>query len=383
MINIRILNNLEVIVFKLIALALLATAGTSAIADDNSGLPLHGFASAGGGFSNHLTPVEQKINGFKIGTVDLYLSPEFDDRVKSLIEIAFEPSHANGAIGIDVERLQVGYSTTDYLTLWVGRMHTPYGVWNTTYHHGSQLQTSVYRPKFLDFEDGGGILPAHTVGLLGKGAIKLDDGKINYNLYVGNGSRILLDSTGTPGSLDMNNYRNDKDHYETGGSLSFMPQNGSLAGLEVGIHALMSQVASYTADTYNVLATHTTNLNMTGGFIKYANNDFELLSEYYGFSDSDIKTGSATNKSNAQYTQLAFMGNYNMTGFVRYEQTALNSRDNYFLDQTSGSSYTRYALGMKKDINAKAAFKLEFLRTTHDGSNPQYNIFQYDYCIRF
>ena len=359
---------------------------TTAIADEQ-GLALHGFADAGGGFSSHMTPDTQRINGFKIGTIDLYLSPEFEDKVKSLMEIAFEPSHSNGAIGIDVERLQVGYTLSDSLTLWAGRFHTPYGVWNNAFHHGSQLQTTIYRPKFIDFEDGGGIVPAHSVGLWAKGSFRPNENKINYNLYVANGSRILLENANnvtSPGILDMNNYRNDKNHYMVGGTLSYAIQGGAMEGLEVGAHGFGSKVNSYSVDDYSIGPVNSTNVLMTGGFLNYSNNNIEFLTEYYGFSDSDVMVaGSKKLKSNAQFAQLAYTFKEWITPFVRYEKTALNDADNYFTDQKSGKSYTRYAVGFRKDINPKAAIKAEFTRTTKDGTNPKYNIFQYDYAIRF
>ena len=88
-------------------------------------------------------------------------------------------------------------------------------------------------------------------------------------------------------------------------------------------------------------------------------------------------------QSNSQFAQLSYTFQEWITPFVRYEKTALNDADNYFADQKSGKSYTRYAVGFRKDINPKAAIKAEFLRTTKDGTNPKYNIFQYDYAIRF
>jgi hypothetical protein len=366
------------------AVLLFGTLLTMNVFAEDPGLPLHGFADAGGGFSGKNTPSNQKINGFKIGTVDFYLSPEFDDGVKSLIEIAFEPNHETGEIGVDVERLQVGYTFNDHLTLWAGRFHTPYGVWNTSYHHGSQLQTSIYRPKFLDFEDNGGIIPAHSVGLWGKGQFKLDKSKISYNVYVVNGSRIILNTGSAPGTLDMNNYRNDKSHYMVGGSLSYDFLGGAVEGLGLGVHGFSTDIGSYTKNDYSVPATNATKVLMLGGFVHYEQHGIEFLTEYYGFSDKNANGSSATAiKSNAMFTQVGYNATESLTPFVRYEKTALNNHDSYFADQASGQTYNRYALGLRKDVNPKAAFKLEWMQTPHDGTNKKYDIFQYNYAFRF
>ena len=66
----------------------------------------------------------------------------------------------------EFERLQLGYETSDSSTLWLGRYHQPASVWNVVYHHGQFVQTSVTRPWMEDWEDKGGALPQHNVGLL-------------------------------------------------------------------------------------------------------------------------------------------------------------------------------------------------------------------------
>src|SRR4029077_14099054 len=135
------------------------------------------------------------------------------ERVKALIELVFE-HETGGSLTTDLERLQVGYTFNDAFTLWLGRFHTPFGYWNTAFHHGQQLQTSILRPQMIDFEDRGGVLPVHTVGLWGTGATRAGDGKVAYDLYVGNGPTIKENE------LDPNN--------------SGKPHPGSSVGFNLG-----------------------------------------------------------------------------------------------------------------------------------------------------
>ena len=107
------------------------------------GAPLHGFVDVGGVAGSDR---KGKRRGFTVGNFDLYLSPELGDNVKTLIETNFEVD-SQGGLGVDVERVQVGYAFGDYLTAWLGRFHTPFGVWNTAFHHGQQISTSVRRPR--------------------------------------------------------------------------------------------------------------------------------------------------------------------------------------------------------------------------------------------
>ncbi|HLA33442.1 MAG TPA: hypothetical protein VJ001_01095, partial [Rhodocyclaceae bacterium] len=159
------------------------TSGLSRRSDD-AGLPIHGFADVGLGRSSEDNLVAgRQRRGFNVGSFDLYMTPQFGDRVKTLIELIFEVN--DGELATDLERLQIGYAFNDAATVWLGRFHTPYGYWNTAFHHGAQIQTSVSRPVFLDFEDKGGILPSHTTGVWLNGGLPLGPGKLGYDGYIG------------------------------------------------------------------------------------------------------------------------------------------------------------------------------------------------------
>ena len=66
----------------------------------------------------------------------------------------------------ELERFQFGWQVEEESVAWLGRFHSPARYWNTAYHHGQYLQTSITRPLSEKFEDEGGILPAHITGLL-------------------------------------------------------------------------------------------------------------------------------------------------------------------------------------------------------------------------
>jgi len=66
----------------------------------------------------------------------------------------------------DLERLQLGWEPSDHSILWFGRFHQPASNWNHVHHHGQFLQTSVSRPASEEWEDEGGIIPQHFLGLL-------------------------------------------------------------------------------------------------------------------------------------------------------------------------------------------------------------------------
>ena len=161
------------------------------LADDFS-LPIHGFADVDWAQATPGQPIRETTRNFVLGNLDFYLNPQFSDHVKSLVELVFEPGLDTQQYGVDLERIQMGYTFTDDFTLWAGRFHTPLGYWLTTYHHGAEIQTSIYKPRVIDWEDHTGFLPAHSVGLWGTGRIRLGaEDKLNYDVWIANGSRII------------------------------------------------------------------------------------------------------------------------------------------------------------------------------------------------
>jgi hypothetical protein len=315
----------------------------------DTGLPVHGFADVGGGWSGGDDP--RKLRGFNGGTLDLYLTPQFGDRVKTLIELVTE-YNPEGSMGTDAERLQIGYTASDAVMLWAGRFHTPFGLWNTSFHHGANLQTSIYRPRFLDFEDKGGITPAHTVGLWATGKTTVGDGKLTYDGYIGNGSSIR------GRILDFNGFTDDTSDKAVGFNLGYIPR-GALSGWTVGVHGLTS--SANVVDTANAVLSQT-RVRMLGGYAGYDADDWEVVSEYYGFRNSE-SGGSSTN-STAWFAQVGKTFGL-WTPFVRYEHVGLDANDRYFSSQEYGRSYKRASAGLRYALDPRASLKFE-LSTTNE-----------------
>ncbi len=312
------------------------------------GVPLHGFAHVGAVRSTNPTPRGAKAT-FEQGGLNLYMTPQLTDRVKVLAELVFEYGE-DQALATDLERLQIGYTVNDSLTVWMGRYHTPYGYWNTAFHHGAQIQTSVLRPRFLEFEDRGGVLPAHTVGMLASGTYKLGAGRLVYDAYFGNGSSI--DNNGT---LQPNNTRAASGSGAAGATLGYR-FGGALSGLTLGAHAYSSRVAAFDA---NAVQTSRTQVNLTGGYLVYDENDWEVLSEIYRFRNTDMSGNTGTFASGAGYLQVGKTVGWDLTPYYRYERANLNPGDNYFASQTNGRSYVRNSIGLRYAINPVTSFKVE------------------------
>jgi hypothetical protein len=320
---------------------------------NDTGVPLHGFADVGGMWSSGDDPVE--LRGFQGGTLDIYLTPTFGERTKGLVELAVEYG-LDGKAALDMERLQIGYTVSDGLTVWAGRFHTPFGLWNTSFHHGANLQTSITRPRFIDFEDKGGIIPAHSVGLWASGKVRLEGSRLTYDAYVANGPSI------GGRTLDYRAYTDDSAGKMVGGNLGWQP--GSVAGLTLGVHTFGSTVGALDG---NGAVLSSTRVRMVGAYAGYDENDWEVVAESYRFSNADT-LGGASRSSNAWFGQVGRTFG-SLTPFVRLEQVALDAADKFFTSQESGRSYRRTALGMRYALDPKVSLKFELSSTREDATS--------------
>jgi len=362
----------------MIAVMLLAQTTQAQAADD--GAPLHGFADVGYSAQSFESPDNR---GFNVGSLDFYLTPQFDDNTRALIELIFEAT-SDGGLATDLERVQLGYAFNDNLTLWAGRFHSPYGYWNTALHHGSQIQTSILRPRFIDFEDKGGILPAHMVGLMGTGKVRAGDGKLSYDVFAGNGPS--MDMTGGMGVLTIG-MSGDSNHQAMVGANLGYEFGGMADGLRLAVSGLTGDVDGPAgAPTTNIVELSVANFTAV-----YIANDWEVMGEYYRFSNKNKLVGgtpaSTSYSSWADYLQVGrnFDG---VTLYLRAEKTKLDQADQYFAMMANGQSYARQALGLKYDVNAKSALKFELLNSKFvadaaHGAGTSYRSFLAQYAIRF
>jgi hypothetical protein len=289
--------------------------------------------------------------------------------VLRLIEFIFERD-SNGDLTTDIERLQIGYSFENGTTAWLGRFHTPLGYWNTAYHHGQQLQLSVLRPQFIDFEDHGGILPVHTVGLLGTGAVNTGGSRVSYDLYVGN-APFIRENTLTP---------NDIGRVESGAAVGFNLGylfGGSADGLKIGIHGYRGDIRD------DATPSNSTQVNIFGAYAGLDSPLWEVIAEYYNFRNQDLSGGTGRYSSWAGFAQAGRRFDL-WVPYARVERASLNQADKYFVMQSSGRSYSRASIGLRYDLTPDSALKAELGRTTREESTTvEFNQLLMQWAIRF
>ena len=122
---------------------------------------------------------------------------------------------------------------------------------------------------------------------------------------------------------------------------------------------------------------------MLGGYAVYENEPWEIISELYSFRNKDLSGGTGNHSSWAGFVQGGYVfGDW--LPYARLEKTSLSKNDSYFVNQASGRSYSRYALGVRYELNEYAVLKLEANRTRQpDQTDGDYNEAWFQYAIRF
>jgi len=201
---------------------------------------------------------------------------------------------------------------------------------DTAFHHGAQLQTGIKRPKFLEFEDAGGILPAHTVGMWLSGRQRLSLGKLGYDVYAGNGPSIRrrIPPCRTP-ACSILEFRAPSVAASRWWESEPVRQPLDDA-LTFGVHGLTTEVKD-TAALSNV-----TRVIVLGAWATYLTDKWEVMLEGYHFRDAGPQRRHGIHTSHAGYAQIGrSIGPW--TPYARYELTSLDQTDNYFASSNRDS----------------------------------------------
>lgn len=197
---------------------------------------------------------------FSLGQLNLFVTSDISEKFKFLSEIVFEagpdniyevPAGNRNQFTVDVERYLLQYSYNDYFNLAVGRYHTAIGFYNTAYHHSTWFQTTTGRPLVFEFEDRGGLLPIHNVGVSASGRIPSGPVGLHYVAEIGNGraSRIPLEEP-VQNEVDENNHK--------AFNLALFARPRAIHGLQMGFsgyHDLLTPAGSMPVNE-NILAAH-------------------------------------------------------------------------------------------------------------------------------
>ena len=289
------------------------------------------------------TPVH---NTFQLGEFDLFLSSRLSSTISFLSEVVLA-SDASNFWGIDVERAQITYKPSEYFQISGGRMHTAIGFYNTTFHHGAWFQTATGRPYMYYFEDSGGILPVHIVGLEAAGLIPRT-GKWNAHWIAEAGNDESSLFIGQPNvNQPVQNFVSDTNHKAFNIAGYVKPE--WVSGLQIG-------VSYYNSERVPAGIPHVNN-TVAGAYLVYITPSWEFLNEFELQRDHSVGS-SITYNTPLGFTQISRkFGKFRP--YFRWQEVNVPVNDPLY--GTVGR-YEGPSEGLRMDFTGYAALKVQYNR---------------------
>jgi hypothetical protein len=301
------------------------------------------------------TDQKGSTSGFSLGQLDLHFASPLSRKISYFGEVTFTAQP--NTYELNVERSFVRFDYNDYFKISFGKFHTPIGYWNTAYHHGAWLQTTIIRPQMIKF--GGAFTPVHIAGLQAEGSIPSGGLGLRYSLALGNGRNATFSKAGDSG--DVNNNR------AWLAQLSAQPSR--LYGLELG--------GSYYHDELTPKPGVNFREWIAGGYVSWTKGRPELLAEYENVHHTSLET-SLTFNTTGYYAQVAYRLPWQENKWKPYYRFEYIHRPNQepVWDITGTSSVEDLVgslVGVRWDITNFACFKGEYRKFRQATGTPSVN----------
>jgi len=281
---------------------------------------------------------------FSLGQFVLHMTSQLSSRVTFLGEISFSARSDAGTgtpaapgFNVEIERMIVRFDRSDRLRVSFGRYHTPINYWNTAFHHGQWLQTTISRPEMIQF--GGRFLPVHFVGALVEGAVPAGGWNLGYKAGLGNGRGNVISRGGDAGD------NNDELSYLA----NLVSKPDAIYGLEFG--------GSFLADTISSAGVKVPE-RIVAAHVAYSKETPEFIAEVASVRHDVPGVGPLW--SHAYYIQGAWRFAFDARkwkAYYRFEHIGIPAGDIVFatVPQIDGST-----LGLRYDAALYAAIKVEY-----------------------
>lgn len=287
-------------------------------------------------------------NSSAVGELEMLISSRLSNRLTVLGDI--EVTAANSQrVSIELERLLLRYSPSDYFNLSAGRYFTTIGYYNSA-HRGTWLQSAVDPPFSFESEDEGGILPIHNLGVSANGRIPSGALGLRYIAEIGaaHTSRRRLDQPGQD-VVDENN--------SVAYNFALLARPDRIPGFQAGFSIYRDRLAPTGAPKIGqtIMAVH----------LVYRRPAFEILNEALVVRHAMVGESRVFNTTSF-YTQVSRQfGKY--TPYFRYDYVNAPDLEPLFSDvgRRNGPSF-----GFRYDMGEFVALKAQYQHTARRLLDP-------------
>jgi hypothetical protein len=318
--------------------------GNSAYAFEFRGFGDINYADA----KNEAAPAsDSKIAAFRQGQLSLHAHGDLGEDLDAVTEVFITSS------GIGIARLYIGYRFDELLGVRAGKWHKPIGYWNTAYHHGTLLQTTIEAP--LVVKVGSTIVPIHETGLWAIGTYNTEPLRLDYGVTVTNGqggtSTTSTGITGIGGSNDTSDINTNK------AILLYMRAHPSaIPALGIGISGNFDKIQSFGSTSALTLDVSQQIYSVD---LQFINQQIEFLAEHFYFNEKDDLAKTGTFKSAGSYVQLGYTIANRYIPYARYERISVREADP-IIKNGSMSDQQKALAGLRYNMTANSALKGEF-----------------------
>jgi hypothetical protein len=297
--------------------------------------------------------------GFTLGQFVLHMASALSPRVSFFGELSFSPRADAGTgsppatgYNAEVERAIIRFDQSDQLKVSFGRFHTPINWWNTEFHHGQWLQTTISRPEMVQF--GGKFIPVHFIGGLVEGTLPANGWHVTYQAGVGNGRGNVISRGGDAGD---NNAR-------PAWLANVFATPDRFFRLQVGGSVYFDRVSTVDHPEFNE--------RITTGYAVWQREDPEVIAEIAHVRHDQV--GASFTTSNLAYY---FQGAYRLPWYgrpwkpyYRFEHIDIDRAEVVFagVPPLDGS-----IIGVRYDVSTYAAFKSEVRLRRRSDNGPWSN----------
>ncbi|MBU1690712.1 MAG: hypothetical protein KJ958_02445 [Gammaproteobacteria bacterium] len=245
-------------------------------------------------------------------------------------------------------RLHAGWRFDSGNMLSLGKFHNLQGYWNTQFHHGTFLQTTIDKPGLV--EDGSPI-PSHYIGMQLEGKLSEWDseGTIKYSAGIGKGA-VLKERLVSPDIVGPARLGD----LTAGLRLAYSPDETSPT--QIGVFFVRNRVP-VKADEWSSLTQ-----NIGGVFANWEYQRFRVIGELFIFDDTLTgASGAIAGNFLNTYLQGEFRFAPNMAAYARAESTR-GGGGGPLLAMLPEFIRERDMFGLRHDITRNQTVKIEASR---------------------
>jgi hypothetical protein len=294
---------------------------------------------------------EREHPAFKIGAVDFLITGDLSEDFSVVSENVLQIFGETGT-AFDLDRIYLEWHPKPWFKLRAGRDHLMFGRYLQTYPHVLLSQLATARPAVVAFEDEGGFLAAHQIGIEVLGEVPLGaELDLRYGLGIGNGRGQF---TG-----DVLSTRDRNAFKSLVAQVGLLPR--SLPGFEIGVSGYIDRIPpGFTDPSGRVLLPEAVDEQIIGAHALYTSDTVEALAEGYYMLHRGRTTGLGSHLMGG-FAQLG-VSFERWTPYARVEGADRSVGDNFFNLSGVVTRLVELRTGLRYGLTEHSVLKLEYRR---------------------